>query len=263
VAKGDRLTDWSARPLTDSQLRYAAADVDHLLDLADRITDELRGRGRVGWAEEECELLRARPHGPGDPARAWWKLRDARQMRGATRGVAQELAAWRELRARETDVPVRHVLPDLAVQSIAHRPPGTAKGLAAVRGLDGRYLRGGAAEAILAAVERGRQLAPDAVEAPPADDVPRELRPAVALAMAWVGQVAKESAVDASLLATRNDIVSLLRHDGSSRLEVGWRAELAGRSLGPLLAGEAALSFDRSGGLAIEVRSRVPLPAGP
>ncbi|HLH46314.1 MAG TPA: HRDC domain-containing protein, partial [Acidimicrobiales bacterium] len=182
VPKGDRLTDWSARPLSVSQQAYAAADVDHLLDLADAIGADLDRRGRRAWAEEECERLRVRATRPPDPNRAWWKLRDARQLRGPARGVAQEVAAWRERRAQRTDIPVRHVLPDLAVQAISHRPPSSPQALAGTRGLDGRRLRGDVAAELLEAIARGRHLPESELVLPPGDDVPRELRPGVALA---------------------------------------------------------------------------------
>jgi ribonuclease D len=121
LPKGDRLTDWSNRPLSAGQLRYAAADVAHLLDLADALTAELKAAGRLGWAEEECEGVLHRQVGPADPERAWWKLRDSRQLRGPARGVAQEVAAWREQRARQIDQPARCVLPDLALQALPSR----------------------------------------------------------------------------------------------------------------------------------------------
>jgi ribonuclease D len=263
VAKGDRLTDWSARPLSRSQLRYAAADVDHLLELADRIVADVERRGRLAWAEEESELLRTRRQGGSDPRRAWWRLRDARQLKGSSRGVAQEVAAWREERARSLDVPVRHVVPDLALQSIAHRPPATSADLAAVRGLESRFLRGDAGAGLLAAIERGRSLPAADIQAPPADEVPKELRPAVALAMAWTAQLARDEAVDTTLLATRSDVVAFLRDDPAARLGVGWRAELAGTALRQLLTGEASLAFDGHGGLVLEARSRRPLGSPP
>ncbi|MDQ2754372.1 MAG: HRDC domain-containing protein [Actinomycetota bacterium] len=259
VAKGDRLTDWSRRPLTDSQLSYAAADVQYLLDLADAIGVELDRNGRRSWAEDECELLRSRPHGPGDPNRAWWKLRDARQLRGPSRGVAQEVAAWRELRAQRLDQPVRLVLPDLALQAITHNPPSTPAALASIRGLESRYLRTGVADEILAAVKRGRQLPAEAVCPPPADEVSRELRPAVTLAMAWVGQLAREQKVDVATLATRVDLVAYLRDDPDARLGRGWRAAMVGAPLRELVEGRAALAFDGQGGLALEARSGQPL----
>ncbi|MGH9178750.1 MAG: ribonuclease D, partial [Acidimicrobiales bacterium] len=180
LRKGDRLTDWSRRPLGPDQQAYAAADVEHLLPLRATIMDRLSARGRLAWAEEECELARRQPRGPADPETAWWKQRDARSLRGRSMGVAQEVGAWRERRAMAQDVPPRFMLPDLALAAIAQRPPATVADLSAVRGIDGRHLRAGAAEELLAAVRRGLDLAPAQVRRPPVDDLDRSLRPAVA-----------------------------------------------------------------------------------
>ena len=77
-AKGDRLTDWLRRPLTDTQRAYAAADVASLLELQDLLVAQLSDLGRLAWAEEACEELRTRPTGAIDPMVAWMKLKDAR-----------------------------------------------------------------------------------------------------------------------------------------------------------------------------------------
>jgi ribonuclease D len=267
LPKGDRLTDWSARPLSPGQLRYAAADVAHLLDLTDAISARLVAGGRLGWAEEECAGVLTRQFGPGDPQRAWWKLRDSRQLRGPARGVAQEVAAWRELRARETDQPVRFVLPDLAVQAIAHSQPSTSPALRQIRGLDSRHLRGPVPEQILAAVDKGRRLPEGALQLPPVEEPERGMKPAVALAAAWVAQLARDQKIDASLLATRNDLVGYLRSESTSRLAQGWRASMVGQPLARLLHGDAALAFDGGGRLVLESRSYRPIleldPVGP
>lgn len=259
LQKGDRLTDWSTRPLTEGQRTYAADDVAHLLDLADMIAKQLSERGRLSWAEEECELLRRRAVGPNDPERAWWKLRDARQLRGAARGVAQEVAGWRELRARAVNQPIRFVLPDLALQAIVHGQPTTATSLRAIRGLDGRHLRGEVPTQLLQAIVRGRQLPEAALHLPPADEVDRNWRPAVALAAAWVAQLARDERVDASLLATRADLVAFLCEEPDSRLAQGWRDHLVGKPLARLVHGHAALAFEGAGRLVLEIRSRQPL----
>jgi ribonuclease D len=258
LPKGDRLTDWRARPLTDSQIGYAAADVEHLLLLADRIAVELEAEGRSEWAAEECETLRSRFHGPSRPQRAWWKLRDARSLRGSARGVAQEVAAWRERRAQEIDQPIRSVLPDLAVQAIAHRPPATPADLQRIRGMEGRQLRPAVAGDLLSVIERGRALPAEQLELPPADDVPKELRAAVALVMAWIAQVARDARLDPALLATRSDVAGYIRGD-PTRLSTGWRAEMLAEPVNGLIEGRSALSFDGGGRLVLEERSGRPV----
>jgi len=259
MGKGDRLADWSRRPLRPSELAYAAADVEYLLPLADAIGADLDRRGRRAWAEEECELVRSRPRGPVEPERAWWRLRDSRQLRGPSRGVAQELAAWRERRARHLDLPPRQVIPDLALQALAARPPASAAELSDVRGLEPRYLRDGVGAEIMAAVWRGVALGADGVRTPPVQDVSKELRPAVALAAAWVSQLAQDEHIDAALLATRSDLVAFLRGEPRSRLARGWRLDMVGRPLRRLVDGEAALAYLPGGRLALEERSGRPV----
>jgi len=51
------------------------------------------------------------------------------------------------------------------------------------------------------------------------------------------------------LLATRADLVALLRGDDNARLLQGWRAELVGDDIQRLVQGKAGLTFDGRGGL--------------
>jgi ribonuclease D len=247
-AKGDRLTDWLRRPLTDAQRAYAAADVASLLELHDRLVAELTSLGRVGWVEAACEELRTRPTGAIDPMAAWTKLKDARSLRSRARAVAQAVAAWREREAAANDMPVRQVLPDLAILGISQRQPTTIDELAQARGVDERHRRGRIGREIIAAVAEGKVAEPpplpDAV-----DELDRSKRPAVTLVSAWVSQVARDARIDTALLATRADLVAALRGDPDARLANGWRAELVGDGLTRLLEGRAALTFDGKGSL--------------
>ena len=82
LAKGDRLTDWTRRPLTADQRAYAASDVEHLTPLHDELVGRLTEEGRLEWARDECEERRLRAHGRPDPATAWWRIKGSRQLRG-------------------------------------------------------------------------------------------------------------------------------------------------------------------------------------
>jgi len=244
LVKGDRLTDWTRRPLTGDQQRYAASDVEHLLDLRERLTADLVARDRLAWANDECELLRTRARWATAPETAWWRVKEARSLRGSARGVAQEVAAWRERRASSLDRPVRFILPDLALAAIAQRPPRRLEDIGAIRGMDGRVPKGEAGTGLLAAVERGRHLDESQLRLPPTDDLDRRLRPAVTLVSAWVGQLAGDLDVDPTLLATRADLQAFLRRDPDARLSTGWRRDLLGDAVARLVEGRAALAFD-------------------
>jgi ribonuclease D len=264
LPKGDRLTDWLRRPLTTGQLDYAVADVAWLLPVTDALVAELDATGRRPWVEEEVELIRTRSRTMPDPDLAWLRLKEARSLRGRSRGVAAAVAAWRERRAASLDIPARQVLPDLAVLGIAGAMPKSIGALRAVRGVDERHLRGGAGDALLAAVAAGRELPEAGTGEPRRDDVDRDLRPAVALVAAWVAQLGRDLRIDPSLLATRGDLAAFLNGDPDARLASGWRATLIGEPVRRLVEGRAALAFGRDGagtrgGLVLEERSDRPV----
>jgi len=254
LPKGDRLADWMRRPLTDDQLTYAASDVEHLLALHRWLVDRLETDGRLEWAADECAHFLVKAASPRDPDEAWWKVKEARQLRGKAIGVAQALTAWRERRAAEINQPVRFVLPDLALVGIAQRPPKTVDDLYRVRGLDDRHLRGTQADVIMGVIQDGLALERDELRLPPSGEVDRELRPAVTLVSAWISQLSRQLQIDTMLLATRNDVEALLRGDEHARLTQGWRADVVGQDIRRLVEGRAALSFDGRGGLVLEDR---------
>ncbi len=256
-AKGDRLTDWLRRPLSDSQCQYAAVDVEYLLEVHQRLVAQLADADRLGWADDACEELRTRPTSGSAPDDAWMRLKDARSLRPNARAVAQAVAAWRERRAMRTDIPVRQVLPDLAVLGIAQRAPSNLKELGQARGVDERHSRGGLAQEILAAVEAAKAM-PAPASPPSADDLDRSMRPAVTLVSAWVAQLARDERLDPALLATRSDIVAFLRGDADARLATGWRNELVGEGIQRLVSGQAGLTFDGEGRLRLTTVSDHP-----
>ena len=258
VGKGDRLTDWLQRPLTDGQLVYAANDVARLLDVRDRMVEQLEARGRLDWALDECEISRNRTRGARDPDEAWRRIKEARQLRGRSRQVARGLAAWRERRAATLDIPVRYVMSDIALTGIAQRPPRNRRDLEKVRGFD-KGTKDDVVAEILATVDAAQSDTRPITDDTPSASVERDLRPAVALISAWVSQLARDLELDPSILATRNDIEAFLRGDPGARLAQGWRESVAGGPVRQLLEGGAAVAFAGNGELVIEARSHQPL----
>jgi ribonuclease D len=256
LPKGDQLSDWTQRPLSERMITYAAGDVIHLLALREAITAQLSEVGRLTWALEECQLVLTERGKGVVPEETWWKLGDVRRLNQRSRGVAQELSAWRERRAAELNRPRRTILSDLAMQTIVQRPPKNRRDLEQLRGVDGRHLGQGAAAEILAAVERGLHLAPEKLRVPPEGGDTYAPPAAVAVCTGLVRQIADELHFDQALLATRSDIAQLLCGQ-RSRLDEGWRSAIAGDPIRSLMAGQVAVAFGPDGALLIEERHRV------
>ena len=248
ISKGDRLTDWLRRPLTTDQKTYAATDVEHLFEIQDKLESRLNQLDRLSWVVEACDELRVRPAGPVDPVDAWLRVKEARALKGQARGVAQAVCEWRERKAMGADIPPRRVLSDIAILGIAQIMPTTTEDLLKARGVEHRQIGGEVGRELLAAVQLGKSV----VVALPQienDDVDKELRPAVGLITAWMSELARTHHIDATLLGTRNDILSLLRKSPQGRLSIGWRAEMVGKDIERILSGEAGLSFNGHGRL--------------
>jgi ribonuclease D len=255
LPKGDRLTDWLRRPLSDAQLEYAASDVDHLLEIHRLLEADLGARGRLEWAANECTQLLQRDRVERDPETAWLKIKETRHLGRTARGVAQAVAEWRERRAQELDQPPRFILPDLGVVGIAQRPPTSVDELRKVRGVDDRHVKGDHGTALLEVIKDGLERT---VELPARSGnraLLEQLRPAVTLVSAWMAQHAQDIEIDPALLGTRADIEAVLRNDPDARLAIGWRADQVGEPVRALVGGGAALAFD-DGRLVLEERQR-------
>jgi ribonuclease D len=250
LAKSASFTRWDRRPLSDEQVRYAREDVDDLLELASVLQDELRAAGRLDWAREECCALEDSTD-ERDPLEAWRRLPRVSRLRPRERGVARELAAWRERTAASEDRPVGSVISDPALVELARRQPSDRKGLDQIRGLHGRIAsrRG---DELLAAVARGREGEPPELDGarPPLNEASDS--PLIALAEALIRARALESGLAYELVATRADLnrVIAAARRGETEPDVrtlqGWRRDLVGAELLELLDGRHALTVQRT-----------------
>jgi len=260
LPKANRLTDWLRRPLEPAQQSYAASDVEHLLEIQDLLIDQLEDKGRLGWAEDECELVRTKGLSVRKPEEAWLRIKEARSLGARARTAAQQLAAWRERTAQERNIPVRHVLPDLAIVALAQKAPTQAGDVSRTRGLERRSVSKRDAAAIVEVIEAAKDLDPPPAQPRRSGGGP-DLRPAVTLIAAWMSQYADDMDLDPAMLGSRADIEEFVR-SGESRLAHGWRHDLAGSAIRSLLAGEAAVAFDGDGRVVVEKRSNEPINDG-
>ena len=130
--KHETRTDWTRRPLSPEQLRYAAEDVADLVAIAAELRSKLETLGRLGWVEEESTAAMAADPERERPENAWRRLRGIDRLPPRALGVARELARWREEAARARDLPRGFVLADATLTALARRgtlDPAEAKKL--------------------------------------------------------------------------------------------------------------------------------------
>ncbi|WP_419919446.1 ribonuclease D [Candidatus Poriferisocius sp.] len=259
LPKEARRSNWLRRPLTESMLAYAAADVERLLEISDILHKELEARGRLEWAEEECALLLRQSGKERSAENAWRRIKEIRGLKGRSRFVAQAVAQWREECAVQQNLPVRHVLSDSAVAAVAQRLPRTLKQLRNLEGMESRNLSRGADGKLLDFLNRirGAEIKSVPDDRPPKLD--QSLKPTVNLITSWATHHAAESDLDPTLLATRSDIEALVRGDPDCRALRGWRAGMIAAPVQQLLQRTAAIALDSQGRLVLEERSRRPI----
>lgn len=247
VDKTPRFTDWSRRPLTDSQVAYALADVIHLVVVYRKLARRLDETGRRRWLAEEMAALTDPRAYEARPEDAWLRFK-TRSNKPRFLAVLRELAAWREREAQARDVPRARVLRDQALLEIAAQAPATAAELARTRALGAKVADGPAGQEMLEAVARGKAV-PEA-ECPRLDRPPGRKRapgPMVDLLKVLLKLKCDEYGVAAKLVASAKDLDRLAAEAGPDIPTLkGWRREVFGNHALALKAGRLALVADKS-----------------
>ena len=256
LKKESRFTDWMARPLSPSQLEYAANDVRYLLQVYDQISAELEDRGRAAWVETEFALFLEQAKERREPSDAWRKIKEGKSLRGNSLNNIRALAAWREVKAAKLNIPVRYVFPDIALAAIAQQEPKDIESLENIRGVEARHLKNSFPKEIFTTLQNAKDLDPLPPRQKQEGHKNNDLRAGVTLVSAWIAQAARQLDLDPTILGTRSDIEALVRGDSDARMSKGWRNEIVGESVKELLKGEAALAFDGDAGLVLESRKK-------
>ena len=123
LAKEHSAVDWSHRPLPEPWLRYAALDVEVLIELRNAVEADLQAQDKWEWAQQEFEAL---THFQGPPVRIdpWRRTSGMHRVR-RRRGVALLRELWyaRDRIAQRRDVSPGRVLPDAVLVELAVDPP--------------------------------------------------------------------------------------------------------------------------------------------
>lgn len=242
LKKIDSFTDWSRRPLSDSQLEYAADDVVYLPRLYRMMTKELTEKGRLTWLDHDFEELVDPARYERDPRERYRRLKRGNQLTLQQLSAAREVAAWRETEAQRRNIPRKWVLTDEQIVEACKREARTIDELFMVRGMREK-LSTRDARKVVSLLKSGLDLPEDAWPEP---DRPSRNEPNVDaqidLMNALVRLRSKENGIAMQTLASHAELSQVARghHEGVDVLK-GWRRALIGEELLELLAGKLSL----------------------
>lgn len=240
--KASRFTDWSHRPLSESQLEYAMADVTHLRVAYEKLRARIEENGRIAWVEQEMIKLADPAKYEVVPEDAWRRMKTKRAQPRYL-AVLQAVAAWRDREAMNRDQPRNRILRDDVLSQLAARPPENPKALSRVRGIPKGFADGKMGRSLMEAIEAGRNLPEDqAPELPPIVELPPGAGPLMDLLKVLLKFKCDTHDVAQKLVATVADLEAIAADDNADVAALrGWRREIFGEDALRLKHGEIAL----------------------
>lgn len=252
AADSQSRSEWTRRPLSAAQVRYAADDVRWLLPLQRRLAGRLGETGRRAWLEEETALrldaVSAQERGGRDGrAPRWRRLSGAGKLRPRSLEALRRLHGWREQAARLADSPVKRIAADPLLVAVAAALPRSINDLLRIRGASDlpRRHRRPVLDVVAAALDAEDDALPCQNPDRPAARSEKALRRFLEAVMeaACTG-----GGIDSHLVGSSADLADLIRwqlaRTGSEdppKMLRGWRGELCGEEMQRAIDGRVAL----------------------
>jgi ribonuclease D len=228
-------TDWSRRPLTKEQIKYAAEDVEYLPELKKQLTGRLIELGRMDWAIEDsnqlCDVALYQPA----PARAWQRIKSVPFLPPEEQARIRALAAWREDRAVQADKPRQWIISDKALLQIAADNPTVESELRGIDDLPPPVARKQGRNLITILANTNDALASGELDFR-LHIIDRSTENALSKKlMKLVRAKAEELGIAAEVLASKKDVSALIRGSEIPKLSNGWRKAVIGEELAAAL----------------------------
>jgi ribonuclease D len=134
--KSESRTDWTKRPLTQKQLVYASADVDHLFTIYPKLLAELTQSGFVSYAEQESQHMIDKKFTPIDEGNLYLNIKMSWRLNPKQLNSLKELATWRYQEAKKRDLPIGFVAKDNTLMALAQHNPTSLHVMASLEGVE-------------------------------------------------------------------------------------------------------------------------------
>ncbi len=249
LPKGETRTDWRRRPLTDKQLEYALQDVIYLKPIRDKLALRLDELKRRTWLADELESWLNQIE-DAENTEQWRRVAGSAGLSSRKLAIVRELWRWRNAEALSRNYPPKRILRDDLMVEIARRQTADVQRIHTLRGMEHRHLQRHLS-IIAECVQRAMEL-PDS-ECPGPERRGESAQPALTLLGQFLstalGCICRTAELAPGLVGTVQDVRDLVAYrlglikaqESPPRLAQGWRAEVVGREIERLLAGNLVL----------------------
>ncbi len=244
--KAHTRTDWSRRPLSKEQIRYASDDVYYLRQLYPLLKQQLLEQGRENWLDEEFSTLCKPELFVTRPEDAWNKVKGISRLRPRQLAAAKNIAQWREEMAIKKDLPRRWILADdilLAAAQLLAKNTSQLESIATIK----KATIENSGKIILKCIKDALDLNESDL---PSTQKPKRLtadQEIIAdLLLTQLKLVANEQNISPSNIASRKMIEKVIYGEKDIPLLKGWRYQLAGKKIQDLLSGEFGLHIENN-----------------
>lgn len=244
IDKSSQFTNWSLRPLSDKQLNYALGDVTYLCDVYRGLMAELEKRGRADWVKQEDKSLTDPAAYENDPYETWKRVK-IRSPKPKNLIVLRELAAWREKKAQQRNIPKPWLMKDDTLADMASQLPTNLQGLSKIRNLSKEYSKESKGQELLDVIQ-------DALNSPKDTwPVPKKRKQLSASTMATIDVlklllkvISVENEVANKIIANADDIEAIALDDNADVPALkGWRREVFGDDALAIKNGKLAIGL--------------------
>ena len=243
LSKAHTRTDWSVRPLSEDQIKYAADDVIYLCKIYQLMIDKLEQLGRLDWLDKDFELLKNSELYQLPPVNAWKKVKGKNRLTGKQLSIVQGLSQWREKMAQEENRPKNWLIRDDLLLELAKLQPETVADLYKIRNINERTVKR-YGKIICQIITQYKQQTPIASDAKRSNKKTAKQEAIIDVLTAVVRLRADENSLNPMILASRKDLESLLLNEGNNSLLLGWRYSMVGKELQGLLQGKYTLRLN-------------------
>jgi ribonuclease D len=243
LSKTQSRTDWSRRPLKKAQLEYAIDDVRYLAQIYPKMLQQLEKQDRIDWLSNDFDKATDSKTYAVDERSRWKKVRGNQVLKRPQLAILRELAAWREIRAEQANLPRKWVISDDILLDIARQQPGSSQQIGEIRGINSDRTKK-YHQKWLDLIETGKEL-PES-EWP---ELPRSKKPTptqntlIDLLMIVIQIQAKKHSIVPAVIATRKQLATMVQA-GEEKLSNDWRGALVNKEIGQLMSGQLSVTVE-------------------